>query len=373
MRRRDVLLVAILVASMLNGGPATAAVQSEEHRFEVVRVVDGLRHPWGLTFLPNGDMLVTERPGFLRRVRDGVLVDEPIDGVPAVNSRRQGGLLDVVLHPDFAENRWVYLSYAGDGEGGVNTEVARGRLAGDALTEVEVIFRARPKTPGSLHYGSRLVFARDGTLFVTLGERYTEMDEAQDPSNHLGTVVRLNPDGSIPADNPFVDGQEGAPEVFSYGHRNGQGIDVRPSDGSIWMHEHGPKGGDEINVLRAGANYGWPAITYGIDYSGAIISEKTHAPGMEQPVLQWTPSIAPSGMAFYDGTAFPRWEGDLFVGALAGTHLRRVVLEGDEVVHQEELLADRARRIRDVRVGPDGFLYLLTDHSDGEILRLEPR
>ena len=368
----NAMIVALLLL-VLPLGSAARTFQSEEHTFEVVTVVDGLAHPWGMAFLPNGDVLVTERPGRLRLVRDGGLVDAPIDGVPAVNDRRQGGLLDVTLHPDFESNRLVYLSYSADGEGGAGTEVARGRLDGDAFVDVEVIFVARPKTSGSLHYGSRLQFGPDGLLYVTLGERYSHMDQAQDPSNHLGTVVRLRDDGSIPEGNPFVDGEGGAPEVFTYGHRNVQGIDVRPSDGSIWIHEHGPKGGDEINVLRAGANYGWPAITYGVDYSGAVISEKTHAPGMEQPVLHWTPSIAPSGMVFYDGDAFPAWKDDLFVGALAATHLRRVVFQGDEVVHQEVLLSDLARRIRDVEVGPDGLPYLLTDHADGSLLRLEPR
>jgi glucose/arabinose dehydrogenase len=348
-------------------------LQSEDHRFAVVTVADGLAHPWGLAFLPGGDLLVTERPGRLRLVRDGRLVERPIAGVPTVNSRRQGGLLDVALHPDFATNALVYLSYAGDGDGGANTEVARGRLVADRIEDLEVIFRARPKTPGSLHYGSRLLFASDGTLFITLGERYSEMDQAQDPSDHLGTVVRLNDDGTIPADNPFADGDGGAPEVYSYGHRNVQGIAMRPSDGAVWTHEHGPKGGDEINILRPGANYGWPAITYGVDYSGEIISDRTHAPGMEQPLLHWTPSIAPCGMAFYDADAFPAWRGNLLVGSLKFTHLRRLVLDGDAVVHQEELLRDRARRIRDVGVGPDGLVYLLTDHGDGEILRLEPR
>lgn len=368
MRRLVVLLLLLPVVTA-----HAQTFSSDEHRFEVVTLVDDLRHPWGMVFLPDGDLLVTERPGTLRRVRDDGRVSEPIAGVPDVDARRQGGLLDVALHPDFTSNRLVYLSYAGRGEGGSNTEVARARLTGDALEDLEVIFRARPKTNGSLHYGSRLLFAPDGTLFVTLGERYVGMEQAQDPHDHLGTVVRLNEDGSSPSDNPFADGVDGAPEVFSYGHRNVQGIARRPGTDAIWTHEHGPKGGDEINILRAGANYGWPAITYGVDYSGAVISERTHAPGMEQPVLQWTPSIAPCGMAFYEGDAFPRWKGDLFVGSLKFTHLRRLTLDGDEVVGQEVLLQKLARRIRDVEVGPAGRIHVLTDHGDGELLRLEPR
>lgn len=367
--RRLPVLALLLVAT----APACAqVVDSDEHRFDVVTVAEGLRHPWGMAFLPNGDLLVTERTGALRVVRDGVLVDAPIEGVPSVVARRQGGLLDVAVHPDFADNRLVYLSYAGAAEEGSRTEVARGRFTGTALEDVEVIFRQRPERPGGLHFGCRLLFAPDGTLFVTLGERYTAMGQAQDPNDHLGTVVRLRDDGSVPADNPFVDGG-GAPEVFSYGHRNVQGIARRPGTDEIWTHEHGPKGGDEINVLRAGANYGWPAITYGVDYSGAIISERTAAPGMEQPLLHWTPSIAPCGMAFYDGDAFPEWEGDLFVGSLKFTHLRRLEIVDGRVVDQEVLLQNRSRRVRDVEIGPDGFVYVVTDHGDGELWRLEPR
>lgn len=355
----------ILVACLLFLSTARADV-------EVETVADGLRHPWGMAFLPDGDLLVTERTGALRIVRDGRLVEAPIDGVPEVYSRRQGGLLDVALHPDFESNRLVYLSYAGSEDGLANTEVARGRFTGSALEDVEVIFRALPKTRGSLHWGSRLLFAPDGTLYVTLGERYSEMEKAQDPTNHLGTVVRVNDDGTVPEDNPFADGRGGAPEVYTYGHRNVQGIALRPGTDELWTHEHGPKGGDEINILRAGANYGWPAITYGVDYSGAVISERTEAPGMQQPVLHWTPSIAPCGMAFYDADLFPEWKGDLFVGSLKFTHLRRLELDGDRVVAQEVLLQDRARRIRDVEIGPDGAIYVLTDHGDGELLRLEP-
>jgi len=374
MHIRAIALTGLALLTVLACGTdsAPAVVESEQATFAVVTLLDDLEHPWGLAFLPDGGMLVTERPGRLRIYRDGVLLD-PVRGTPEVDDRRQGGLLDVALHPDFAENQLVYLSYSGAGEGGVNTEVLRGRLVARQLLDVEVIFRARPKTSGSLHYGSRLLFAADGTLYVTLGERYREMKQAQDPDNHLGTIVRIEPDGSIPADNPFAAGEQGAPEVFSYGHRNVQGIAQHPQTGAIWAHEHGPKGGDELNVLEPGANYGWPAITYGVDYSGAIISEKTHAPGMEQPVVQWTPSIAPCGMEFYQGEAFPQWQGDILLGSLKYTHLRRLEIDGNEVVGQEELLRDRSRRIRDVGVGPDGLVYLLTDHGDGELLRLEPR
>lgn len=364
-----------LLALGASAAPALAqdsVEQSQQADFRVVTLASGLAHPWGLAFLPDGGMLITERPGRLRLFKDGALQDAPISGVPEVNARGQGGLLDVALHPDFADNGLVYLSYAGSAGGKAGTEVLRARFDDAQLRDSEVIFRAEPKTPGTAHYGSRLSFDRENRLYITLGDRRNYMDEAQKPSSHLGSVIRLEDDGGIPADNPFVGVEGTRPEIFSYGHRNVQGMARHPESGRIWTHEHGPRGGDEVNVLKAGANYGWPAITYGIDYSGAIISEKTAAPGMEQPVVYWVPSIAPSGMAFYDGNRFPQWKGDLFVGALAGRHLRRLELDGQEVTAQEELLADLGERIRDVRAGPDGYLYLLTDSSNGRLLRLEP-
>jgi glucose/arabinose dehydrogenase len=360
----------------LAGLDAPAAAEeierSQQHDFRIQTLASGLDHPWSLAFLPDGGILITERPGSLRLFRDGQLQADPVPGVPEVAARGQGGLLDIALHPDFAGNGLVYLSYAGPGEGGAGTEVARARFDGAALEDLEVIFRAEPKVGGGNHFGSRLLFAGDGTLYVTLGDRYRYMKEAQNLDNHLGSIVRLNDDGSVPEDNPFVGREDARPEIFSYGHRNVQGLALEPETGTLWAHEHGPQGGDEVNILKPGANYGWPAITYGIDYSGAIISEKTEAPGMEQPVVYWVPSIAPSGMAFYDGDAFPEWQGDLFVGALAGRHLRRLELDGDEVVDQEGLLVGLGERIRDVRTGPDGYLYVLTDSSNGLLLRLKP-
>lgn len=369
-------LTALAAAALyaLSAGPADSRTwQSEKHSFTIRTVASGLEHPWSLAFLPGGDMLVTEREGRLRLIRDGKLLPEPVKGVPKSVVRGQGGLLEVALHPNFAENRLVYLSYAAEGQGGVGTEVARGRLEGDSLRDLEVIFSVDKKTPGSAHYGGRLAFAPDGTLFITLGDRYSYLKEAQNPANHLGALIRVRDDGTVPADNPFA-GKPGAkPEIYSYGHRNMQGIAFHPRTGVLWTHEHGPRGGDEVNIIKPGANYGWPAITYGIDYSGAIISDKTEAPGMEQPVIHWTPSIAPSGMAFYYGDKFPAWQGSLFVGALARTHLRRLTLEGEKVVAQEVLLADLQERIRDVRQGPDGFLYIVTDDANnGAVMRLEP-
>lgn len=365
-------LLATLADAAAFAAPDPVTIDSRAERFVARTFASGLEYPWGLAFLPDGSMLVTERPGRLRHITIEGTVSAPLEGVPEVYAHRQGGLLDVAVHPDFASNGFVYLSYAGGNGRSAGTEVARARLEGEALVELEVIFRASPKTGGGLHYGSRLCFAPDGTLFVTLGERYTEMEKAQDPHNHLGTIVRLHDDGSIPPGNPFASGEHGTPEVFSYGHRNVQGIAVHPDTGAMWAHEHGPMGGDEINVLQAGANYGWPLVTFGRDYSGATISERTSAPGTEQPLLQWTPSIAPSGMAFYRGEAFPGWQGNLLVGSLKFMHLRRLVLEGDRVVEQEELLRPNRERIRDVRVGPDGLIYVLTDERDGRVIRLEP-
>jgi glucose/arabinose dehydrogenase len=367
--------VALLALAASPAGPALAqdrAEVSEQAAFRAVTLAKGLDHPWGMAFLPGGGILITERPGGLRLYSDGRLQPGAIQGSPQVAARGQGGLLDVALHPDFAQNRLVYLSYAGAGPGGAGTEVARARFDGTELTGLEVIFRAEPKTPGGAHYGSRLAFDREGRLYISLGDRRNYLEEAQNPANHLGSIIRLEDDGEVPGDNPFLGVEGSRPEIFSYGHRNVQGLALNPASGEIWAHEHGPRGGDEVNILKAGANFGWPAITYGIDYSGAIISDKTEAPGMEQPVVYWVPSIAPSGMAFYDGDLFSQWKGDLFVGALAGRHLRRLELQGDEVTGQEELLTGLRERIRDVRSGPDGYLYLLTDSGNGRLIRLEP-
>ncbi len=350
-----------------------ASDKPDNQSFKITTIAQGLEYPWGMAFLPDGRFLVSEREGRLRLVGDGGLDDEPITGLPDnMYIEGQGGLLDVVVHPDFKQNKLVYFSYAGSGEGGAGTEVARANLSDKKLENLEVIFRADPKTDGQNHYGSRLLFAPDGTLFITLGDRYAFMKEAQNRSNHLGSIIRINDDGSFPLDNPFFGNLNHKPEIYAYGVRNAQGIALRPSDNSIWYHEHGPRGGDELNILKAGANYGWPAITYGIDYSGAVISDKTEAPGMTQPVVFWDPSIAPSGMDFYDGDQFPAWKGDIFLGALAHRHLRRLKLEGNVVIEQEVLLKDLDERVRDVKSGPDGFLYVLTDSHDGKILRLEP-
>jgi glucose/arabinose dehydrogenase len=336
-------------------------------------VASGLEHPWGLAFLPDGRMLVTERPGRLRLVgRDG-RTSAPLAGVPAVQARGQGGLLDVALDPRFGENRLVYLSYADPGDGGTaGTAVARGRLGGAGLEDVRVIYRQRPKVSGSNHFGSRLVFARDGTLFVTQGERFAYRDAAQDLASGLGKIVRIHPDGTVPADNPFV-GRAGAqPEIWSYGHRNVQGATLHPVTGQLWIVEHGPRGGDELNRPEAGKNYGWPVITYGLEYWGPKIGEGTAKPGMEQPLYYWDPVIAPSGLIFYTGDAIPDWKGSLLIGSLRPGLLVRLRLADGRVLQEDRHLGDLGERIRDVRQGSDGHPYLLTDSGDGRILRVVP-
>jgi glucose/arabinose dehydrogenase len=347
------------------------AISSEQAMFRVVPVVTGLEHPWGMAFLPGGEIVITERPGRVRMVRDGVLDAEPIDGVPEVYARGQGGLLDVALDPEFASNRVIYLSYAAPGDGSNRTQVARATLGEGRLEDLKVIFTAEPPVDARKHFGSRLAFDRQGHLFITVGER-GQGDRAQDLGEDNGKVIRLNTDGSVPEDNPFTGVAGARPEIFSYGHRNPQGLAIHPQTGIPWLHEHGARGGDEVNVVRPGVNYGWPVITYGIDYSGAPIGEGTHKEGMAQPIHYWVPSISPSGMAFYDGEAFPEWRGDLFVGGLRAELLVRLELDGERVVAEERLLDGALGRIRDVEVGPDGFLYLLTDNGDDGLYRLEP-
>ena len=359
--------------------PNSACAQSEPqtfnsrlHRFRVVTLTNALEHPWGLAFLPDGRMLVTERPGRLRIVgKDGTL-SAPLAGVPTVAADGQGGLLDVALAPDFAQSRTIYLSYSEPGDGGsAGTSVARARLGDNGLENVQVVFRQEPKVSGGAHFGSRLVFARDGNLFITTGDRQNR-PFVQDLTKLQGKVVRIRPDGTIPPGNPFVNREGARPEIWSYGHRNIQGAALHPETGQLWTVEHGARGGDELNAPKAGKNYGWPVITYGRDYSGAPIGEGQRKEGMEQPVHYWDPSIAPSGLMFYTGNRFPNWRGNLFVGALGFQLLARLELDGERVRAEERLLEEMDRRIRAVVQGPDGFIYLLTDEDNGRILRLEP-
>lgn len=365
-------LIALTTGAALLATPAVAYQEDTElHTVKVETVASGLDHPWGLAFLPDGRMLVTEREGALRLVSAAGEVGPPLGGVPEVAAFGQGGLLDVILDPDHEANGVIYLSYAARGDGGYGTRVARARLAGDRLTDVQVIFDAEPKSRGGRHFGSRLVFDREGFLFITQGDR-GDRPRAQDPTDHAGALMRIRPDGGIPADNPFHTGLGGHPEIYSYGHRNPQGMALHPETGRVWLHEHGPRGGDEVNIPVKGGNFGWPVLTFGIGYDGSRIGQGTRREGMEDPIHQWTPSIAPSGMAFYTGAAFPQWRGDLFVGALKDRMVVRLKLDGERVVREERMLENLARRIRDVRDGPDGYLYLLTDHRDGEILRMVP-
>jgi aldose sugar dehydrogenase len=352
-----------------------APAQKTKQAIKVETFAKGLVHPWGLAFLPDGRLLVTERPGRVRLVdKDGKL-SAPLAGVPKVYASGQGGLLDVQIGPDFATSGAVYLSYAEPRDGTRNgTSLARGKLvadgAGGRLEDVKVIFRQEPSFASSNHFGSRIVFTRDGSLFLTLGDRYSARDEAQNPANHLGKLVRLMPDDSPYTGNPKKPGWRA--EIWSIGHRNVQGAALHPQSGKLWTIEHGARGGDEINVPEAGKNYGWPVITYGRDYSFLKIGEGTAKPGLEQPIYYWDPSIAPSGAAFYTGDRFPEWKGNLFVGALAGQALHRLVLDGERIVGEEKLLTDLGERIRDVRNGPDGVLWLLTDSPEGRVLRVVP-
>ncbi|HEX2255525.1 MAG TPA: PQQ-dependent sugar dehydrogenase [Afifellaceae bacterium] len=351
--------------------------ETEEVSIQVETIAEGLSHPWAIAFLPDGAMLVTERPGRLRRVSPEGEVSDPISGVPEVDARRQGGLLDVALDPQFQENRLVYLSYAEPGEGGNSTAVARGVLSedGTALADVEVIFSQQPKVDSTMHYGSRLVFDREGHLYITLGERSHEQfrGQAQELDSHLGKVVRIRPDGSVPDGNPFVGRDDALPEIWSFGHRNIQAAALHPETGRLWEIEHGPRGGDELNIPEPGGNYGWPVVSHGVNYSGTPVgSGERSAPGMIGPVHTWTPVIAPSGMTFYTGEAFPEWQGNLFVGGLASTTLVRLEMDGQSVAHEERLIEDLGLRIRDVVEGPDGALYVVTDEDNGEILRIGP-
>lgn len=363
----------LIVAASSVACAADDATRTEQVPVRLVTVAEGLEHPWGMAFLPDGRVLVTERPGRLRIVAADGTVGPALDGVPAVDATGQGGLLGVALDPDFAGNRLVYLAYAEPRDGGNGTAVARGRLEERGLVDVEVIFRQLPTVRGGHHFGARLVFARDGRLFVTLGERNSERARAQTLDSHIGKVVRVERDGGVPADNPFV-GRAGAlPEIWSYGHRNIQGAALHPATGELWTNEHGPKGGDELNRTLAGLNYGWPTVSYGVEYSGATISDSPTAPGIEPPVHYWVPSIATSGLLFYTGDRFPAWRGNAFVGGLKSKQLSRLELDGNRVVHEEMLLHGVLdQRVRDVVQGPDGLIYLLTDEDKGRLLRIEP-
>ena len=368
------------LAFTLASAQAPSGVQrSALHDYRVTTVADGLMNPWSIAFLPGGDMLVTERPGRLRIVRGGKLLPSAVPGTPSVYAQGQGGLLDVVPHPQFAQNKLLYLSYSKPVEGGSTTAVARGRFENDQLTSLQDIFVADTKGQG--HYGSRLVFDGKGYLFITVGDRQVppsgnlEAHPAQDLSNHHGKVIRIHDDGRVPADNPFVSRAGAKPEIWSYGHRNMQGLVRHPVTGDLWETEHGPQGGDEVNMIKAGNNYGWPVIGYGVNYgSGAAIHSGTHRDGMQQPLHIWVPSIGVSGLMIYTGEKFPGWKGNLFAGGMSGKRLVRMTLDGQKVDFEEDLLWG-VGRVRDVRQGPDGLIYVAIDGEGGKttpVLRLEP-
>jgi glucose/arabinose dehydrogenase len=369
---RSVMLSIALLTSAL-AQDRSAVINSEKHTFRVVTLLKGLEYPWSVAFLPDGRMLVTERAGRLRLVGQDLRLDpKPIAGLPDVVATGQGGLFDVVLHPEHSQNGWIYWAYNAPGAGGWGTALARGKLQGSRMTEVQVLFSMKPKTRSSQHFGGRIVFDKAGMLYLTLGDR-GDKERAQKLDDHAGSVIRLHDDGRVPLDNPFAKRVDAMPEKWTLGNRNMQGAALHPRTGELWSHEHGPQGGDEVNVMRSGLNYGWPVITYGVNYGfGTRIGEGQTKPGMVQPLHLWVPSIAPSGMAFVSGSKFPKWTGDLLVGALRDQMLVRLELDGEKVVREERLLQGIVGRIRDVRMGPDGLVYLLTDDSEGALLRLEP-
>lgn len=365
-------LSALLFVTTVSCATAQMTVDGEEHGFTVETVARGFSHPWGMAFLPDRRIIVTERGGRAFVLTDGQRNE--LTNVPPVAAGGQGGLLDVIVDPDFATTGLIYFSYAAPGSGGTaGTAIGRGRLVGNRLEDWEEVFRMEPFTTGGAHFGSRLAFLPDGTLLATIGDRGT-MNRAQNGTDHAGSTIRINPDGTVPQDNPFIGDATVRDEIFTIGNRNSQGMIVHPETGDIWQSEHGPRGGDELNLIQPGRNYGWPVISHGADYrTGQPIGQGTHAPGMEQPVVHWTPALAPSGLAYYQGAAFPQWSGDLLLGGLASQRLLRVSIARREVTHQEVLLEGQIGRIRDVQISPEGFVYLLTDSRDAALHRLVPR
>jgi glucose/arabinose dehydrogenase len=373
---KTLAVIVISIALPSAARPSIAEAQtfkSSAGNIKVETVAGGLVHPWALAFLPDGRMLVTERPGRMRIVTPDGKLSAPLGGLPKVFAVGQGGLHDVVLDRGFADNKTIYFCFAEPSEGGGRTALARAKLGDGKLDDVKVIYHQKGPVSGGNHFGCRIAQSADNNLFLTQGEHFTDRDEAQKLTSDLGKIVRIAPDGSVPKDNPFVGRNDALPEIWSYGHRNAQGAAIHPQTGKLWEHEHGAKGGDEINIPQPGKNYGWPVISFGVNYDGTPVgSGKSSMPGMEQPIKYWVPSIAPSGMAFYTGDLFPSWKGSLFVGALAGQMLVRLSLEGEKVTGEERLLQGLGERVRDVRMGADGALYLVTDNSAGRVLKVEP-
>jgi aldose sugar dehydrogenase len=372
MLKRSILVATLALAQQVAvaDAPRSPTPASQRNVFDVSTVAKGIEHGWGLALLPDGRMLVTERAGRMRFIGVDGKLSPPLRGLPPIAVLGQGGLLDVTLSPDFASDRLVYFSFAEAGDGGVGTAVARARLTDTALENVHVIWRQQPKVDGPNHFGSRIVFRGDGTMFITMGDRYSHRPKVQDLGTTIGKIVRINPDGSVPSDNPFAERKGARPEIWSYGHRNVQAAAMQPGTRELWTVEHGARGGDELNNPQAGRNYGWPVITYGVDYSGEKIGEGTAKPGMEQPVYYWDPVIAPSGAVFYTGQVFTDWQGDLFVGSMNPGALVRLDMENGRVRQETRYLGELGERIRDVAQGSDGLLYLLTDSSSGRVLKL---
>ncbi len=367
--KTNIIAVLFVFSFFLLPSVQAQRIQTE---FDVRLVAEGLQFPWGMAFMPDGNMLVTEKVGQLRIITPDGRVSEPVKGVPAVLFQQQGGLLDIALDPAFSKNHLIYLSYSEPEGAKASTAVARAELKNGSLENLRIIFRQLPKTEGGVHFGSRLIFSPDGNLFITLGDRGDYMEEAQQLNNHIGKIIRIRPDGTVPSDNPFASDPKAKPEIWSYGHRSVQGAAIHPKTGELWIHEHGPKGGDEINIPQPGKNYGWPKANYGDHYSGVPIKNEHAEQGFEEPIHYWTPSIAPSGMVFYTGKQFPGWRDSLFIGALAGRHLVRLSTDNKKILNEERLLTNTLR-FRDVEQGPDGALYLLTDEENGKLLKLTPK
>lgn len=360
-----------LAGQSAEGERIATAMGTQYETVDLVRVVGGLEHPWSMAFLPDGRMLVTERPGRLNVIDDGDATE--ISELPWVHVQGQGGLLEVTPHPDYEENGWIYLTYTKGDDQGSGTALGRGRLDGSSLTDFEELFVMNAQSTSGRHYAGRLAFMPDGTLLLSIGDRGDLSDQAQDLTKHTGSIIRLNDDGTVPADNPYTGNLKAMPEIYSWGHRNPQGLAVHPVDGTVWQTEHGPRGGDELNIIASGNNYGWPIVSQGRDYgTEEQFGMGRQLAGIEPPVHAWSATVAPSGLAIYKGDAFPNWQGNLFAGSLAGSHVRRLLVAGHEILHEEVLLQDEIGRIRDVRVGPDGHIYIATDEPDGGIYRLEP-
>jgi glucose/arabinose dehydrogenase len=368
--------MAIIVALIsLPVGTVNAASQSGNQTaagYKIETLAEGLDFPWSIAFLPNGNFLVALRVGEVRRISATGEVGEPVTGLPDTYVASQGGYFDVMLDPDYASNQTIYLSFAHGTAAENGTRIIKGTLHDTAVENIQTLFTVSPLKDTTVHYGGKMIFLQDGTLMMTTGDGFQYREAAQDRFNLLGKIIRINKDGSVPSDNPYADGSQGDPKVWSYGHRSPQGLVLDDATGIVYMHEHGAQGGDELNAILPALNYGWPAVTKGVNYSGAYVSPLTSAPGIEEPLTYWVPSIAPSGLAIYDGAAFPQWQGDLFIGALVDQEVRHLKMESGKIVSEAPVFSEINARIRDVRVGPDGFLYILTDSDSGKVLRVVP-